>query len=289
MPPTTTSPQRKWLGVLLSLFIPGFGLLRAGLPRRAVAWFLGLYATSLILGVCCAWSAIPFTAVVIVAAALVVAQLWMLRDSFKPGRMTWQLGVLFVGLLAVLLLVPTPVSLVIRPFKIPTAGMEPTLRGNQTTTSSDHIVVDRLSYRFKSPQRGDLIVFSTSKITGLRRDNRKTDDEVFFIKRLVGLPGERISIVEGKIFADGKLLGEADGIPSSLYFTEPVYNHLQNRQSGDEFAVGKNKYFVLGDNSANSYDSRYWGGVPVSAVYGKVSMIYYPFTRAGRLTESSTE
>jgi len=276
--------KRRWLGVLLSLLLPGFGMLRAGLPRRAVAWFLGLQLAALIGGLSLGLSVVPLWLVICILAAAIVAQIWMLCDSFRPGRMTLPLWLLFVALVAAVLYLGTPVSLVVRAFRIPTGAMEPTLLGSRSASTPDHVIVDRLSYRFGPPRRGDVIVFSASQIAGIR-DQLGGEKEVFYMKRLVGLPGERIRIADGKLFANGKLLGESDGIPEITY-TEPAGTPSSARRDGQEFLVGPDEYFALGDNSPNSYDSRYWGCVPASAVYGKVTMIYYPFSRAARLSSN---
>jgi signal peptidase I len=122
-----------------------------------------------------------------------------------------------------------------------------------------------LSYRFSAPRRGDLAVFATTGITGI-------PEEAFFVKRVVGLPGEKIEIRDGHIFADGRQLKEEDGIPDAISY-EAV--------RGGRYVVSEGAYFMLGDNSRNSYDSRYWGSVPRANIFGRVSRIYYPFSRAG--------
>lgn len=142
-------------------------------------------------------------------------------------------------------------------------------------------MVDRLSYRFSAPKRGDLIVFNTTQIPGIRHSDQSAGTE-FYIKRLVGLPGERIRIADGKLYANGRLLGASDGIPAFPY-TDPAGSTSAVKREGKDFVVGPNEYFALGDNSENSYDSRYWGCVPASSIFGKITLIYYPFSRAGRL------
>ncbi len=261
--------RRRWPGVLLSLFVPGFGLLRSGAPRRAVAWFLGLHLAALVAAIGLVSSAVPLPLAILPFGVLIVAAIWMLCDSFKPGRMTWPLWGLFAGLVLLLPLLPDPAALVVRSFEIASGAMEPTLMGSRSASSPDKVVVDRLSYRFAPPQRGDLVVFATSGIPGI---GRRHDGEEFFVMRLVGLPGERIRLSEGRLFAGGRLLGEEDGIPGSIEYSGP----------DGEYVVGPDEYFVLGDNSSDSNDSRYWGCVPKAALYGKVAMIYYPFGRAGR-------
>ena len=274
--------KRRWLGLLLSLLVPGFGVLRAELTRRALAWFLGLHLAALLAGLSFGLSAVPFWLAVLVFASAIAAQIWMLCDSFRPGRMTPLLWLVLVSLVAATVYFPTPASLVARAFKIPTGAMEPTLIGSRSGSTPDHVIVDRFSYRISPPKRGDLIVFATSQISGIQHPADSTGEEVFYFKRLVGLPGERIRIADGKLFADGRLLGESDGIPAITY-TDPVGVPTTAKREGQDFVIGPDEYFALGDNSPNSFDSRYWGCVPAAAIYGKVTMIYYPFSRAGRL------
>jgi hypothetical protein len=144
--------KHRWFGVLLSLLVPGFGVLRAGLPRRAFAWFLGLQLTSLMLGLSFGLSAVPFWLAIVIFTAAIVAQIWMLCDSFRPGKMSRLLWLVLVGLLAATFYLPTPASLVARAFKIPTGAMEPTLIGSRSASTPDHVIVDSLSYRISPPE-----------------------------------------------------------------------------------------------------------------------------------------
>ena len=105
----------------------------------------------------------------------------------------------------------------------------------------------------------------------------------YFIMRLVGFPGERIRISGGNVYADGRLLGEMDGIPSSINYVDRSGGTRWVGRDGEEYLVGEEEVFVLGDNSPTSFDSRYWGGVPVSTVHGRASWIYWPRDRAGRI------
>ena len=154
--------------------------------------------------------------------------------------------------------------------------MEPTLRGSKDGQKPDCCVVDKIIYRFTKPKRGDIVVFSSAGISAFT-------NETYYVKRLVGLPGERIEINDNAVYLDGRRLAEEDGIPSFDYFpAHPQYPSATLKEGG-AFVVGTDEYFVLGDNSANSFDSRYWGGVPATNVIGKVSKIYYPFSRMGRV------
>ncbi|QTN33224.1 signal peptidase I [Akkermansiaceae bacterium] len=275
--------KRRWPGLVLGFFVPGFGLFRAGLPLRAVVWLFGLILLNFMVAVSLAWAAVPVWFAVLGVVIMVCAHVWMLCDGFRPGSMGWRLWLLFIGLFAVLLVIPSPVAAVAGSFRVSTGAMEPTLRGSDSSTGADHVVVDCLSYRFAPPERGDLLVFSTADISGLHQFTGSAPGTVY-IKRLVGMPGETIRIEDGKVFADGQPLMEADGIPPFVY-RNPMGALPVAMKDGVDLVIGADEYFVLGDNTSNSLDSRYWGGVPKSSVLGKVTMIYHPFSRAGRLAE----
>jgi signal peptidase I len=111
-------------------------------------------------------------------------------------------------------------------------------------------------------KRGDVIVF-------IYPDNPKKD----FIKRLIGFPGEIVEIKNGTIYINDKpLLGP---FFSSRYY----YNRGDFAQEGQKIRVPKDSFFVLGDNSSSSQDSRYWGFVPHKNILGKAMLIYWPPTR----------
>ena len=152
-------------------------------------------------------------------------------------------------------------AFVIQAYKIPSGSMEPTL------LVGDHILVNKFIYGIKAPlinrtiiplgkpKRGEIIVF-------IYPVDRKKD----YIKRVIGLPGERIEIKGKKIFINGKLF---DG-PYGVYSSGP-------RENGNlgPILVPDNGLFVMGDNRDHSYDSRYWGCVPLEMVKGKAMIIYW--------------
>ncbi len=139
-------------------------------------------------------------------------------------------------------------------FKIPSSSMYPTLR------IGDHLIANKLVYRFRDPGRGEVVIFKFP-------DNTRRD----FVKRLVGRPGEKVKIAGGKIYIDGKEATDSR-IAGREYF---------NDEGMPEITVPADKYFVLGDNSANSYDSRYWGFVPRRDFLGEALFIYWPPKRWG--------
>jgi signal peptidase I len=267
------SKGKPWLGVLLSLLVPGFGIGRGGSPGVAVAWFLGLQSgwTLVVLVLALEW--IPFRLGLAAGALCLAAELLMLYQSYRPGRMTGKLWAAFAGMLVLNLVLSSLAQLVARPFKMPSGSIRPTLQG--ASGHGDHLIVDRLTYRFSSPRRGDLLVFLTEGMSGLPQDQ-------IYVKRIVGMPGERLELRDDSVFVNGVRLTERDGIPPIPYVTREAAEKGGGGSSAS-YEVAEQSYFVLGDNSTNSLDSRYWGCVPRRNVYGKVTGIYYPFSRAGRL------
>jgi signal peptidase I len=141
------------------------------------------------------------------------------------------------------------------PYKIPTGSMKPTFMEN------DKIFVDKLSYRFRAPQRGDIIVFKYPL-------DRKKD----FVKRLAGLPGEAIEIRKGVLLVNGKPMTDPPFSANTYYNVED----WEFGRSGQVIRVPEGHYFTLGDNSAHSADSRQWGFVPAKDLVGKAFMIWWP-------------
>jgi signal peptidase I len=266
--------RARWPGVVFSLLVPGLGLVRAGKIGRGFCWFASLYLGALLFAVIFASEKIPLVVGLAALFLLMAASIWMLIDSCRPGRMTPWLWISFTLVFIASVPLPPPGSLVAKNFKLPSSAMEPTLLGTREGNTPDHVVVDRMSYHFNEPRRGDLIVFDTSKIRGIPR--YENVDQNHFVKRLVGLPGETIEIRDGAIYADGRLLSEVDGIPPIAYEAK------SGSTSGSAtFELVEQEYFALGDNTSNSWDSRHWGNLPASAIIGKITKIYYPFSRIG--------
>lgn len=151
-------------------------------------------------------------------------------------------------------------------FKIPTGSMRPTL------VDGDRILVDKVTYgikipftpvrlpRIRPPQRGDLVVFRS--IDDPRRD---------FIKRLVAVGGDTIEIRDLKLWVNGRPLNDPPVFRQMVY-----YNRGSFAQQGQPVKVPPGCYFFLGDNSASSRDSRYWGFLPESKIIGRAFVIYWP-------------
>src|SRR5712664_687933 len=146
--------------------------------------------------------------------------------------------------------------------------------------TGDQVFVDKFSYNFVKPHRGDVFVFRTNHIPGIREDPEAGSP--FYIKRLAGLPGDTLRIDPPFLYANGK---KAEGYGfARVMSAKPPYRgyalgHEYLSQPDRTFTVPQHGYFALGDNSYNSYDSRYWGTVPEENLVGRGLLVYWPFNR----------
>lgn len=148
---------------------------------------------------------------------------------------------------------------VIQPFYVKGASMEPNFYDHE------YLVVDEISYRFNAPSRGDIVVFRYPR-----------DPQEFFIKRIIGLPGEKIQIKEGKVFI------YSNERPEGYELIEDYLDKNTKTYSLDSEVIelSSNEYFVLGDNRDSSKDSRSFGAVNRSFLIGKVALRGWPLDRA---------
>ena len=159
---------------------------------------------------------------------------------------------------------------VAKPYRIPSPSMEPTLHCAKPVAScegnfSDRVIANRLAYRFRDPERGDIVVFEAPVAAhrcGL------SDGGSAFVKRIIGLPGEVVSAHGGVIHIDGERLIEPYVAPSRR-------GHENNHWP----RVAPDHYFMLGDNRTQSCDSRRWGTVPRDNLIGPVMLTYWPLKR----------
>ncbi len=139
---------------------------------------------------------------------------------------------------------------------IPSGSMLPTLEIN------DRLIIEKITYLFHDPQRGDIIVFMPPEKLG------ESSFKDAFIKRVIGLPGETIEVRNGKVLINGNPL------PENYIESPPDY------QWGPE-TVSPNSFLVLGDNRNNSFDSHFWGYVPRQNIIGRAAVRFWPPNRAG--------
>ncbi len=145
--------------------------------------------------------------------------------------------------------------LILRPHKIKGQSMHPTF------PDAEYLLTEKVSYYRNDPQRGDVIVF------------KPPISEEEFIKRVIGLPGDTVMILNGKVFVNDKELNE-----DYIKVETAAGNFLTE---GEKYTVPEGNYFVLGDNRPHSSDSRSWGPITKKVITGKAWLIYFPFDLAG--------
>lgn len=181
------------------------------------------------------------------------------KNKVKSEMREWIEAVLIALVMALLIR-----AFVVQAFKIPSLSMYPTLK------IGDRLFVNKFLYRFKNPQRWDIIVFKYPE-----------DPTKDFIKRLVGLPGETVEIRDGAIFINGVKQTPPDDIRNNVYYNSEPYGGINQK-----IVVPPNHFYALGDNSMNSRDSRAWGFVSRGELVGKAFVRWWPPHRLGPLNRS---
>ncbi len=168
------------------------------------------------------------------------------------GALSWFRDLVFSVVIAVILIV-----FIYQPVKVEGTSMMPTL------TDQERIFINKFTYHYGlgGIERGDMVVFKYP-----------LDQSKSYIKRIVGIPGDLIKIVDGQVFRNGTALAET-------YVPEEYRDH----QSWGPQEVPPDEYFVLGDHRSSSNDSRAWGFVEKKFIYGKAVFVYWPLEKLGRL------
>lgn len=168
----------------------------------------------------------------------------------------WEIGeVFFIAIIAIAAIK----TFLIQPFIVNGQSMEPNF------SDGNYLLVDEISYRFSDPARGDVVIFKYPK-----------DPSVYYIKRIIGLPGERVEVDDSRV----KIYNKEN--PNGFYLQESYLPAgLKNSWSGHvSLALKDNQYFVMGDNRFNSLDSRYWGPLDRQEIIGLVKLRLWPLSEA---------
>ncbi|MGB2953569.1 MAG: signal peptidase I [Gaiellaceae bacterium] len=182
----------------------------------------------------------------------------------RPWRVAIDWIVTIAGAIGIVLAIK---AWVVNPYRIPSSSMEPTLHcaGQPGCLAhlSDRVLANRFIYHFRSPHRGEIVVFKTPKLA-----QRSCGAGGTFVKRLIGLPGDLWSEREGYVYIDGKKLNEP--------YVKP---DRRDHETHAPIRIPKGQYFMMGDNRASSCDSRVWGAVPRKNLIGPVFATYWPPNR----------
>jgi len=296
IPPVVRRQNPKWVGLIMAIFLPGSAHFLAG--QRWTGALL-LFAVSCFLFLPWFLSSVPGMGFFYVAIGLfaywALFYVGVLISSWRPTRRFGCLGwLLFIG--AALLLNNIFHYAVLQPgvlfmktyvvefFALNGAAMKPTLIAPSEhaleVMQRDKIIANKWIYRISDPQRGDIAIFNVTNF----RDGSQTN----MIMRIVGLPGETVDIESPYVLINGERLTEPPIFAkiASRQDSFDGYYTVQDLEWGDEsssvslpLTLGPDEYFVLGDNSAWSNDSRFRGPVRRQDITGKTIRIYYPFDR----------
>lgn len=282
--PINTYP--KWVGVVMGLFLCGSAHFLAGSRLRGILWWAGISLCNLLIIVAMLATNLGIIYIAAIMGGMTLI-LWliMLGQSYRPVPRIGFIGWIALFLLAftISLLEESLADRYVASYFITSAVMQPTL------TPGDYIFVNKLAYRTAEPQRGDIVVFVTQHLSA-----SNVSANTLYCMRIAGLPGEEVQIVPPDLLIDGQALKSPD-----------IFRRISERENG--FAgytsairqpnepislppdglihLGPDDFFVLGDNSARSKDSRFWGPVPKSAIIGQAVRVYWPPSRAVSLQD----
>jgi signal peptidase I len=260
----STRKQNKdaWLAVFLSGFMPGLGhaYLKQWLP--SIGFFIAFIATIIVassqnLIVALLANLLQFILVPFVFYH-VYSSTPLRRERLKRTIMLFIAGFIGISFIFSVILATVIRQFVAESRYIPSGAMQPTLQIN------DRLIIDKLTYRFRLPERGDIVVFSPTEAL------QKLNYREAFIKRIIGLPGDKVQVKGGQVYINDQPLAETYISDKPEYEWGPM-------------VIPPNSYFVLGDNRNNSLDSAHWGFVPRENIIGKATQRFYPFNRAGSL------
>lgn len=273
----------RWQGLLAAFLVSGSAQFFGGRKAEGAGWFAFFVIWPFAAGWLLASPIIPGVWPGFIATALLpVAWLVMLGRSYCPVVINRKSCWLMLALLFPLIPYARvwAVLQVAVPFYHPAGSMEPTLRGAshrdpEGPQDGDHVVSQPSQGGGDRLKRGDVIVFSTDEIAELPRGQ-------VWIKRVIGLPGETLSLnAEGRLQVNGIIVNQPDFFQTQRYHPADRPLEHQLREPGQTFEVPEGHIFVMGDNSAHAYDSRFWGALPVANVLGHVTKTYWPLNRAG--------
>jgi signal peptidase I len=259
------SGRKPWVAGVLTGLAPGLGQVYCGQWQKGLIYHLLLLGIAVAGGLSILWIPFPPFNVIVPSAMLMMWLLYILVDAIRTGkklRDDYQLKpynkwYIYVGVIVLVSFgEPALPRLLMKAYAVPSGGMIPTLlRGDQ-------VLIDKILYRFADPRRKDVITFLYPE------DESKT-----FVKRIIGLPGDNVTIRNKVVSVNGVEIKDED----YTQYDDPavIDGHISHRDNFGPISVPTKAYFVLGDNRDYSLDSRFWGFVEREKILGKVATIYW--------------
>lgn len=263
--------KHKIISILSNLVIPGLGLIYIKRIKSGLTIFLLSLLLAIVL-----WTVLIFTNISIIIYLIIII-LWYIGINILTIKsinnvindiktLKWYI-VLIYFVIASFVLIPISQNLInkyyFQTFQIRTSNMSPTLK------IGDRIIAAKIFNKNKI-NRFDIITFT------------KKDDPIYYVSRIIGLPGEEIEIIDNEVYINGKLIIESHKLlENPNNYNDDIINKLSNLKKID---TPENKIFVLGDNRYNSHDSRYFGFIDLENIDKKIYKIYFSneFKRIGK-------
>ena len=175
------------------------------------------------------------------------------------------------------LIIITPIRMFLfQPFFVQGASMEPNFR------NGEYLIINEFGYKKTDVGLGNARIFTVSPFKKLERENvvvfrYPKDPRQFFIKRVIGLPGEMVELKDGNVYISNKNNSERVLVDENNYLEKEIIT--DNSGGSEKVEIGEDEYFLMGDNRSHSYDSRSFGSVKESAIIGKVLIRAWPFSK----------
>ena len=203
---------------------------------------------------------------VAVIIALILFSLIILKYSLKT-TVAHTIGIQLFSIMLTIVFSLFIKTYVIKAYKIPSGSMAPTI------IPGDHILSNKFIFKFFSLDRGDVIVCKSPK-------NENSE----FIERIVAIGGDQVEIIDKTLFINGQKHSE----PYAVHSDSRIFNTPNNpRDNFGPITIPENQFFVMGDNRDNSYDSRFWGSIPIRDIHGKAFIIYWSKNSISQETRTS--
>ena len=282
-----TKKRRPIIALLLSLVFPGLGHLYAGSLGASLGWFAGyLIVINSLFALLIFWNVAPLNIILPIIGFIVFYLINMISAYRLASRQPEEYilrPINKISIYTILLISYELVSMFTWPafgnyeaYKMPSQSMMNTLY------VIDYLIAEHNAYQDESPQRNDLIIFIFPR-----------DGQTKYIKRVIGLPGDKVEMVDKKLYINNSPFKEpetiiyTDTLPDGSPHIQPRRNGMDSRDNFGPFVIPAKSYFVLGDNRDNSYDSRYWGIVPHDLLIGQAIRITYSgdWSRIGKKIE----
>lgn len=267
-----SKPRKLWIAGLLTILIIGLGHLYSGRVQKGVFLYIGQYVALMV----CVILILIFPSLLVLAACVVLGVayfIYSIVDSVlcaKGTKPTYHLKkynrwYVYLGIFFVCSFIVQPaVSHTIKTYwaqayKIPSGAMKPTLM------PGDHILVRKGLAVKDGVQKGDIVVFPYPE-----------DPSKSFIKRVIGLGGQRIEVKEKNVIINNEIIGE----PYKIHMdSRDIPEHHSTRDNMPSVVIPDDSVFLMGDNRDNSHDSRFWGTVKKSSIAGKAAVVYWSWDK----------